>query len=97
MQGYLADMERVAPPDAAACRALARESLARLDFEIGLAEAGYAGRALQPAAGARAGAQEPPAGGARDHPQVSVRRPLPALAPPAPRRTPDGVAILSIR
>ena len=55
MQGYLADMERVAPPDAAACRALARETLARLDFEIGLAEAGYAGRALQPAAGARAG------------------------------------------
>ena len=26
MQGYLADMERVAPPDAAACRALARET-----------------------------------------------------------------------
>jgi glycosyltransferase involved in cell wall biosynthesis len=46
MQGYLADMERRTPPDAEACRALARETLARLDFEIGLAEAGYAGRAL---------------------------------------------------
>ena len=46
MQGYLADMERLAPPDAEACRALARETLARLDFEIALAEAGYAARAL---------------------------------------------------
>jgi glycosyltransferase involved in cell wall biosynthesis len=46
MQGYLADMERRAPPDAEACRTLARETLARLDFEIGLAEAGYAARAL---------------------------------------------------
>jgi hypothetical protein len=45
MQGYLADMETLAPPDAEACRALARETLARLDFEIALAEAGYAGRA----------------------------------------------------
>jgi len=46
MQGYLADMERLSPPDAEACRALARETLARLDFEIALAEAGYAARAL---------------------------------------------------
>jgi hypothetical protein len=61
MQGYLADMETLAPSDAAACRALARETLARLDFEIGLAEAGYAGRArrLPQALGLALGSRRP--------------------------------------
>ena len=36
---YLADMEIVEPPDAAECRRLCREKIARADFVIGLAEA----------------------------------------------------------
>lgn len=44
LQSYLADMETVPPPDAETCRALCRRRLERLDFEIGLAEAGLAGR-----------------------------------------------------
>jgi glycosyltransferase involved in cell wall biosynthesis len=45
MQAHLADMERIAPPEADACRRIAKEKLARLDWEIRIAEAGRAGRA----------------------------------------------------
>lgn len=44
LRAYLADMETLAPPDAEACRAVCRAEIERLDFEIGLAEQGYAGR-----------------------------------------------------
>ncbi len=44
LQSYLADMETVAPPDADACREICRREIARLDFEIGLAERGMLGR-----------------------------------------------------
>jgi glycosyltransferase involved in cell wall biosynthesis len=43
-QAYLADLERADPAVAAALRPLAAAELARLDFEVGLAEAGPAGR-----------------------------------------------------
>jgi glycosyltransferase involved in cell wall biosynthesis len=43
-RSYLADMETVAPPDYEACRRRCEEELAALDFEIALAEAGFAGR-----------------------------------------------------
>jgi glycosyltransferase involved in cell wall biosynthesis len=43
-RAYLADLERADPAVAAALRPLAAAELERLDFEIGLAEAGPAGR-----------------------------------------------------
>ena len=43
-RSYLADLERADPAVAAALRPLAAAELARLEFEIGLAEAGPAGR-----------------------------------------------------
>lgn len=45
LESYLADLEILAPPDAEALRTRARARLARLDFEIGLAEASHAARA----------------------------------------------------
>ena len=44
LQSYLADMETVAPPDAETCREICRRGIARLDFEIALAETGLLGR-----------------------------------------------------
>ncbi len=44
LRTYLDDMETVAPPDAEACRELCRRGIARLDFEIGLADSGFATR-----------------------------------------------------
>jgi glycosyltransferase involved in cell wall biosynthesis len=41
LASYLQDMAIVAPPDAAACRRLCEDRILQLDFEIGLAEAGY--------------------------------------------------------
>jgi hypothetical protein len=43
-EAYLADLDRADPGVAAALRPLAAAERARLDFEIGLAEAGPAGR-----------------------------------------------------
>lgn len=45
MQAHLADMETVEPPDAAACRRVAEDRFARLDWEIRLAESGRAAQA----------------------------------------------------
>lgn len=44
LKSYLADMQTVAPPEAEACREICRRGIARLDFEIALAETGALGR-----------------------------------------------------